>query len=788
MYMHTVTIQSPHSRFLLFVIYISFSSLVSSFTASADAFDWKYPDADYCLEVSPAVAGPHLLRIDIPLELREKIRGVAAYVNDDKPVDASVIKSAGKVIAAEVLLSDKFYADKKTADALKADGEKLPISLYLLETRKSPQPVTEDKRKPVYFRGKPVSCLARPYTERQFLAFDPIESDKTIRTSVSQIGSLHDDEDKRERLRPGKKPQHAVAFHWQACILPVDGQSDPMETAITQADTAWFVFHNNQPAGSWRSQDINREDKDQTSEKDDIHRLPGGRSSDELYQIDIFTVQRRGESPPEILYKAEEDWLPLPPEHLVSSLTPDAVRLRTYEGTKSPGLHFSPLRRFYLPHADTPLIAWKLEDLAGVSDDDDTASVRLARDRGKTIRFGEYYLTPEPELEKVTISDNKSTTPQENYNLIAYPRGKWLKPRLLDRIYLQLEELPICIDANEDLRLKINIINVPEEIRRHFSDKISIYWRQLDDSAQVLKTGEAAVEDGRLTADINIPLAETACHVNLNLSIDGVTVPPERTVVILPPTADFTDVRGRAGHIVKGGDKAVFQLIERQKAELIESSSIENNASIKPGSAGHNTVLVIDEYWGKAHGLEQKDSFETILSDALNAGCRLSHTGQTQTNTLAELEKFNTLSLLDITTADMVIWAVGFDDATAGIAVDEFIKRLHYLVQSSLVRDKKPVIITIPPLESVSSARLRRLALEIKETGLEYGIPVIDLYLMGLLRYEGGVVNGISHYDESSGAVTLPTEAAGSDRHWAAHAIGLALKKYEGNRTEADDN
>ncbi|MFW5996685.1 MAG: SGNH/GDSL hydrolase family protein [Lentisphaeria bacterium] len=754
--------------------------------ASANDLDWKYADADYRLEASPAIDGEHLLRVDIPTELHDEISGVAAYVSGDTPVEANLIKNGDEIIAAEVFLPEKLYNDEDLAESLKPARETLPVTLYLLNSRESPQPIEPDKRRPVYFRGHKISALARPYTEKQLLGWNPIKDNKAIADTLTAFGTIpeHEEKEKQKALAPGRKPQHGIAFHWQACVGTEEDSNSPLELAVKKEDTAWFVFRNNRPAGSWRNKSANENNGEQ-DEADEFYRLPPPPDKkNNLQQIDLITIQRHGEKAPELVYKTNSGWESLPPEKLIPSLSPSSFRLRSYDDEEAPGFHLSAPYRLYTAQTETPLIAGRIEDATDVINGEKPETDKTIHYQDRTIRFGEYYLLPEPAVAELTLNGTEESSP--NFQLPLNAGNKWAKPLLLDRVYLKLEKLPICLGQNKDLRLKVKVRNLPKAVQKDFDEKLAIHWAQLDDEGRQLASGTADVtnEENQPGCRMNMPMEMEVRRINLTLHIDGNRIPPDEIISVVPPTDSASDVQARGKTLKHGENHAVLYSSSQEEWQTATNSAQET--AKKPDSNGPEQILVIDEYWGGDQGLKHRDSFDNLLSASMDTDIRVFHTGHSSTHTLAELEKFNALAQLDETAAETVIWAVGFDDLRADLKIDEIITRIHYFVQATLSRNRVPVLITIPPLKYTAPERLRQLALEIKEIGLQYGIPVVDLYLLGLLRTEEDLVNGITHTGDRSMVINRHVSNSGADRRWAARAIGMAVKQYDDLRLNDD--
>ena len=686
--------------------------------------------------VAPAGYRSHLLRVDVPLSVRDITKGVCALDTAGTPIPASLISLAGKPVAVEVHVSRRLAAKGYTPRD-KGTSVKLPIEVYLLPQPPPSPPAAEEERRPIHLSRGVQRLFTRPYTGRELLMFEAGRRKDTYSLAIAEFGEALPYE------KWASPPESLTAYvHWATEYRTEEAEA--VRFGANQDAVAWFVFLNGDFVAGWKQGEP----------------LPGaGRMGDEVrlqpgfHRLDMFAVQKTAEPVPRLLVcKNGQDPAPVDPQHLFPVHHAPAVRLEKKDGVLQPGIQLGEVVRHLVTETGSEFVTFAVSPMAlQRSGREITASTLTIGEGAPADLARKNWACPGRWLPALRVTVTDELGYEEH---IAQPKRLVWGPVALVQAEIQLLDYTWMLAAGEDVRIRYRLTGPDDRACEALRDRLAVHTALLnvkgDTIAQTATPAPAPGKTGRLS----VALPAEAATVKLSYRAFGESdlTKPLSLRIVRPATAAGA-IEGRSSRLLWNGSPAVFVANPMRKRPGAPAPLAGRQAgkSIEP------QILIADDFLATGSGPDAAVLPEVWLAKSGFADIRRIGT---ETPAMAgaadELRKFILLGSIEASRAPVVVWAVGAADLRREVTPPELCKQLLFLLQATRARGGQPILVALPPLPGVARALAREAALLTKELAVATGTPVIDAYSRSVLDREsiGRFSSLFSSYDGRIGLLT----------------------------------
>ena len=731
-----------------------FSALVFH-AAAATADDWLWPAGELRIRVVAPDRRTDALRVDLPLELRSGLTGVAAFGPDGTSLPAALIRVGGEAQVAEVIIPNKPQRGRAP----------LRVEIYLSSTDSDLVRISEDDRTPVAAYIEREEMLARPFSYEELRALDGAEKELDFHRSLPDFQALADDDDEeanaRRRGHRGRRDHFRVRRIRLSSFLKIDEPTRAVFAADT-GSTSYFLWIDGEPAFSWK-------DHAPDAIEGRLHGRPVELQTG-LHRLDFYMIVRDDEEIPQLLwreippgedfprvamahdggrtgslprtgrapvsrapgtgtsntvYAPQSDngteassgnglFAPIPAEMLVPAAVPQAYQIELRDGPKSPLVTIESAATYLALDAASSFAVWSFD----VDMPETPADQRLDQ-----VVAGDQSLDADTRLVTRSVARPPLRFSRKGYDqefiFTIPPAAVWI-PRREITPRLVLTELPITLESGARLSFDAKLVALPRELHQRVAGAVRIAWEHAADSRRESNRGILPVARPEIANTHSIAIEGAPRSVGLTCLIDNIPITYPVTIKYLLPEDSLDDLQPRGRYIYSGNAPAVLLLPSDQPSP--------SRRERRSGELSPESMFVVDEFWGIGYGPDGGEALDLLMEQVTGIAASHRHTGGTTANATPDLRKFVIADDALQADVDLVVWAIGITDLQEGVPIAEILRRLSYLTEASLARDKLPVVVTVPPLPGCDPEKLRRLAIAVKEYGLGMKIPVADAY------------------------------------------------------------
>jgi hypothetical protein len=675
---------------------------------------WRRADASLRFLVAPGAGRSHLLRVDLPPDIPQPIKGACAYSVDGTAIPANVVRLQEAAVAVEVAVPRRVAAEYEQAVA-QGVTTRLPLEVYLLPETETPLPCRPPERTPVALTRALQRLTTRPYTGEELVMLEAKHKAVTYGLDLAGFtGSL-----------PFEKwntpPERLTArLTWSTELL--------VPAAITarfgadQTRVAWFVFVDGGFVAGWKEGEA----------------LPaGGRLgaplelAPGLHRLDLFVIQQEDEPLPQLIWQTP-DTPPQPPpaDQLTSAHATPAVRIERKDALLMPGLRTTVPTRYLLPAIGGSVCCFSVYDLSAQQSGRKIIRSQLrVGDRPPIEAFGPRLVTAGLTLPAMELSVADELGYEDTLKVPV--RSGWFPLEVADP-RLELLTTPACLVTGDRLALPFRLTGLPGELATALGESAVVSWVLLDREGGPLATGTVPAPVAGASALIEVDSRDDMQAVELSCWAPGAgLLTPRLSVQVLRPADSFSGLEARGERLYRNGVPVV--LLARPLGPWVGDRG-------HPGSRAPETepvagLRIVDDFWAVAAGPEATILPEEWLarSGGITAS-RIQITASRCIGVVPELRKFTALEQVFAAPADWVLWAIGAEDARAGVPASAVCKQLLFLAQATKAHGATPLLLALPALPGGSWERARETALLIKELALTLQVPVVDAYSRSVLE------------------------------------------------------
>lgn len=729
--------------------------------SAAGAWDrWHIPEADCRLRLGREENQNRafVLRADLPEAWRNG--GVhGATTSQGSRLQTRPVRQGDTLVAVEIAIPAEGAEPPNLQGMADATGfpDPNPVFLYLSRQPGSGAAAESGARRVMAVYKQADRSITRPSTAANMLVFHARQKPLIFYRDVAP-NEWSEIPRRVARTEAQRRTPRAEVFAERTLCSTVLRLDQPGEYRFGAegGESAWYVYVNGQPAGSW----MEAEDMGGGAMLGARTTLDAG-----LHTLDFIVMSRLEESPPGFV------WLPpggtvqdLPVELLVSPHHPTAVRMEFRDGPGNPGIAGT-AETLLLPKLGGQLTLAKVADLSL----DDKGKMRQSgfSGGGEPVKGGGL-LGFRDKAAVIQVHPPGETTPF-SFRLPGPPRANMTI--VMAEIFFG--HLPVTTEWGDVIRTDLQMHAPPERLLQKSGAMLTLKIELRDREGRVYDTTEHPWRRTDRPIPVEIPVDSRLRRVEATPLVGGYAVAPGAALTILHPRDDLADLRAAGGRLVLGRDSVVLCPVPAERAEEPPPPSRHP----LPRDA---RIAWVDTYVNASAGFPDAGDHGRPAAAEPHRLTSLNVDVARKDSSLPELWAFDLAREAFGQSPDAIVWGIGVQELQAGVEEDEVLRRAAFLIQASLARGILPVVMTPPLLRDMDYEATRSVALSLKRMGLRDGFPICDIYSGAHALASRPGQPAFSSFSEcgESGVGLLGFNAAGQE--WIRGRIAQALGKGTG--------
>ncbi len=749
------------------------------FGAELQSPAWRRPRSELRIFTFPAVRQAHSLRLDLPVDCRDYADAEA--LGPDGPLPRRLIHAGEKLIGVEISLSTEVL--NRLPFSYELQGA---IQVYLFQ---NPLPQAEKKvektPKPLSMQHGQERITARPGTCRDYLRYSRKHQFLVSGGALPRFP----DAESTGQLTSLLTAKHKLRIRLSAMLRRASAAK--LQFAIRNPKSGpWYLFVENAPVFSWGETEIARSPNQPNSREAGLRVSRPVSCPQGLSRLDLCAFLEPGEEFPQLLYRelhTAGGFRPLDPASLYSPQSALALIVERRNDVLSPGLRLEPLAAIYAFRGTQSILGLvRVYDLSRQWFKQPILT-RTLRVDGLEQEFNERprleMLFPGPganELELVVTGRLGS-----RQKLKAGFRLDWAKARST-RVQLRLRDLPWLEPVDEPYRFgyDLDLKELPARLKNTFEKHARLALRWYDGDSRLVRQRRWAIPRSpfRHTVELLRPEARVK-RLELSLELRQLPLCPPTSIYLVRP--EDPAAFGPGGRQLRYRDG--FAVLRRPGTLKAAGAEQVENAGWKGAAAGPGLrkVIIVDDFIanrGHVRGGFQLADWPWRVNNRALKVTHLPLAAGALAKAHPVLAKYHALARVLQAKPDLVLWAVGMQDAKAGVDLRDYRSQLLFLVNACRRRKLPVILVALPPDGRLPRAKMRAYALLVKELGAECKVPVADLYSAS--RQRGGIAEFWQLGKNSGGLRSAVPNAAG--RRWFCQELNRALNgaAHSGHRRD----
>lgn len=684
--------------FLVVVLFVSFF-------ANAEE-SWHIPSSELRLKVEPRFNKSHTARIDLPDFLRKRADKAVVFADNGEPLAIRVTLTAGddQDAVLEIFVPERIS----------------PMRYFLVYFPKD-ELISPEKEKHTAINFNSFALFfnnpgfqARPHSFSEVFSFS-----NNVRNPpfIMQLDELPDKRLIFQLRRSGHSRRRKMPTNYRyrlETLLNIENRIK-VRFGVPVRESAWFVILDQRPLFAW---------KDYDKENEGMLISPPVILEPGLRNLNLYVFQKTGEPSIELKWKSEDEifFKQIINRQVVSSIGVKSMIIEFKDNQYEAGFRYDSDKRITIPSLDQVFFVSSIKPLSNKWG----LLPELYLDDEAVKRDGVFVSLRPPGNLEMRLGAGKRHK-EENYNFpfrLTWNTQVFIEP---DFVFTDIQRY---VKAGKKITINGGFADLPDFFNKNINQDLKLRWETKNYNGTESR-GEIILEsasEGDFSFTLNWPEA-VGGEIRSALYLGDIPLTKEKLIKILSPDVVPSELKVRGRHLKVGNAPAVLLL---KDIKVSSDSLAEIYSPIE-------SIIMVDEFWGSGLGPEARlcpvSRLESMTDLETTAMYLVDSTASD--NAMPELIKFNLLSAALEEPSDAIIWSVGVQDLMHHNQVQDLLNQLRFLINASLAVDKLPILVTIPSLPDVAEEDARAAAIGIKQLGVDYGIPVIDVYSQAHSRFAG---------------------------------------------------